>query len=346
MRLTFAALAAVAMLAPAAAAHARPTVVVDKLDRPRGLAVAPDGTLYAALVGRGGKPCNDEGCFGATGRLVRVGPDAKAHTLAGGLLSMRGLPDGFFSIGADQLAVLPDGRLATAMTAEFMGDRAAPPREVPKPLRGQVGHLILVSPGGAKQIGPDVSAIERREDPDKSGAVSNPYGIAALGDAIYVSDSAGNDLLEVRGDQVRVVATFPRNGEDDPVPDALAAGPDGALYVGEFTGGDQRRGAARIWRVVPGQPPAVFATGLTSISALAVGPDGSLYAAEFMPGDVVRIAPGGARTRLGGLHYPGGVAVAPDGTVYVSDWTVASATPARRGPLKGRTGQIVRLSAP
>ena len=337
--------AALALLAPATASAA-PAVVASKLDRPRGLAVAPDGTLYAALVGHGGRPCNDEGCFGATGRVVRIGADHTARTVAGGLLSMRGLPDGFFSIGADQLAVLPDGRLVTAMTAEFQGDRPAPPSEIPRALRRQTGHLIFISPGGAKRIGPDIAAVERRDDPDHNGVVSNPYGVAALGDAIYVSDSAGNDLLEVRGDQVRLVATFPPVGEDDPVPDALAAGPDGALYVGEFTGGSQRRGAAKIWRVVPGSPPAVFATGLTSISALAFGPDGSLYATEFTPGDVVRIAPDGTRTRTGGLHYPGGIAVAPDGRVYVSNWTVASATPARKGPLKRRTGQVVLLSGP
>src|SRR3954471_521554 len=125
-----------ALLAPAAA-PAKPVVIASKLDRPRRLAIAPDGTLYAALVGHGGKPCNDEGCFGATGRVVRIGADRKAHTVAGGLLSMRGLPDGFFSSGADQLAVLPDGRLATAMTAEFMGPSQTAPKQVPKSLRGQ-----------------------------------------------------------------------------------------------------------------------------------------------------------------------------------------------------------------
>src|SRR3954454_9737941 len=129
-RAALAALAAALMLAPAAVA--KPAVVVSKLDRPRGRAVAPDGTLYAALVGRGGKPCNDEGCFGATGRVVRVGANGRTHTVAGGLLSMRGLPDGFFSIGADQLAVLPDGRLATAMTAEFMGPSLRAPTQVPE----------------------------------------------------------------------------------------------------------------------------------------------------------------------------------------------------------------------
>src|SRR4051794_45851 len=226
-----AAAAAIALLAPAPT-HAAPTVVASWLDRPRGLAIAPSGALYATLVGHGGKPCNDEGCFGATGRIVRVGTTGKVATIAGGLLSMRGLPDGFFSIGADQLTVLPDGRLATAMTDEFQGPRAKPPKQIPKSLRGQAGHLIYVAKNGTRTIGPDLAAVERRDNPDGSTVVSNPYGVAVLGGTVYVSDSAGNDLLQVSGDQVSVVATFPKVGQDDPVPDALAAGPDGALYVG------------------------------------------------------------------------------------------------------------------
>src|SRR3954451_22384789 len=144
-----AAAAAAALLAPAAT-HAAPTVVASRLDRPRGLAIAPSGALYATLVGHGGKPCNDEGCFGASGRIIRVSSKGSLQTIAGGLLSMRGLPDGFFSIGADQLAVLPDGRLATAMTDEFQGSRASPPKQIPKGLRGQAGHLIYVARNGTR----------------------------------------------------------------------------------------------------------------------------------------------------------------------------------------------------
>jgi sugar lactone lactonase YvrE len=327
-----------------APAEAATKVVADNLARPRGLAVAPDGTLYAALVGNGGRRCNFEGCFGASGRIVRVGRRGAVHTVASGLLSMRGKPDGFFSLGADGLTILPDGRLATAISAEFnFGGR--PPGAVPRRLRGQVGHIVLIGPGGRKRLGPDVAAVEYRFDPDGEGEVSNPFGIAAIGDALYVSDSAANDLLEVRAGAVGLLATFPHTVEDDQsVPDALAAGSDGALYVGEYTGGDQAHGTARIWRVVPGQAPTLFATGLTSITALAFGPDRSLYAAEFDRGDVVRIAPDGSRSVVvRHLHYPGGLAVAPDGTLYVSNWTVAGSKPAKRGSLRRRTGQILRV---
>ena len=327
-----AALVTVATALGVAPAGAQVTVIADHLARPRGLAVAPDGTLYATVLGDGGPRCNREGCFGASGRVVRVARDGRLSTVASGLLTMRGRPDGFFSIGADQVTVLPDGRLATAVTAEFAAAGRVP-AAVPRALRPQVGHVVLFAPGGGKGIGANIADAEYRLDPDGRGPVSNPYGITVLGGVIYVSDSAGNDLLVVDGPDVGVLTTFPPAAPDtDSVPDALAAGPDGALYVGEFTGGAQPRGAARIWRVVPGQPPTLFASGLTSITSLAFGPDGSLYATEFAPGDVVRIAPDGTRTLLaaGALHDPGGIAVAPDGAVFVTNWTVASSRPAAR----------------
>jgi sugar lactone lactonase YvrE len=338
--------ALIAALLGAAPASARITVLADHLARPRGLVVAPNGTLSASILGNGGPKCDGEGCFGGSGRIVAVGRDGELTTVARGLLTMRGRPDGFFSLGADQLAALPDGRLVTAVSAEFNGFDHKPPRQVPKALRPQAGHVMVITPGGVKQRGADIAAIEYRDDPDGEGMVSNPYGVATIGDTIYVADSAANDLLEVTGTTARVLTTFPHPSDDNQaVTDALAAGPDGALYVGEYTGGAQAPHTAHVWRVVPGQPPAVFASGLTTITALAFGPDGSLYATEFRPGDVVRIAADGTRTKVAtGLHYPGGIAVASDGAIFVSNWTVAGNRPARHGELRGHTGQIVRLT--
>ena len=146
-RLVLVVVALAVALGSDAPAGAATKVLADHLARPRGLAVAPDGTLYAALVGNGGRRCNFEGCFGASGRVVRVGRRGAVHTVASGLLSMRGLPDGFFSLGADQLTMLPDGRLATAISAEFNGLGGRPPSAVPRRLRSQIGHIVLVRPG-------------------------------------------------------------------------------------------------------------------------------------------------------------------------------------------------------
>ena len=112
------------------------------------------------------------------------------------------------------------------------------------------------------------------------------------------------------------------------VPSALTVGPDGALYVGELTGWPYRIGSARVWRVVPGKKPTVFASGFTSISELAF--DGrDLLALELAskglqnpaPGALIRVAPNGKRTILAsaGLNFPTGLAV-DDGWAYISNY--------------------------
>jgi hypothetical protein len=61
------------------------------------------------------------------------------------------------------------------------------------------------------------------------------------------------------------------------VPSAVVRGPDGAFYVGELTSFPYPRGRARVWRVVPGQAPTVYATGFTAIRTLSFGPGERLF---------------------------------------------------------------------
>jgi glucose/arabinose dehydrogenase len=115
-----------------------------------------------------------------------------------------------------------------------------------------------------------------------------------------------------------------------PVPTSVVVGPDGAYYVSELTGFPFPVGAARIYRVVPGSPPQVFASGFTNVTDLAFGPHGSLYVVEIaknglLSGDetgaLIRVGRDGSRKTVAseGLVAPTGVAVARDGTVYVSN---------------------------
>jgi sugar lactone lactonase YvrE len=140
------------------------------------------------------------------------------------------------------------------------------------------------------------------------------------------------------------------------VPTCVTRGPDGALYVGELLGGFHAPGHARIWRVVPGHAPTVWATGLTTVQGCGFGRDGAFYATEFQTaglnespganpaGDVVRIDRHGHRTHLGvgKLFFPSGFAPGPDGVIYVSNCSIAPAT--GMGPQLCPTGgQVVRI---
>jgi len=76
-----------------------------------------------------------------------------------------------------------------------------------------------------------------------------------------------------------------------PVPNSVAVGPGGAIYVGELTGvGDL--GVSRVWRIEPGARDVVCPSadcevafdGFTSIMDLTFGPSADLYVVEYDEG--------------------------------------------------------------
>ncbi|GID31293.1 ScyD/ScyE family protein [Paractinoplanes brasiliensis] len=104
-----------------------------------------------------------------------------------------------------------------------------------------------------------------------------------------------------------------------PAPSAVTLGPDGAFYVGELTGFPFPPGRARVWRVVPGRPPEVFAGGFTAVVDLEWGP-GGLYVLELarhglLSGDrtgaLVRVEGRGRRATVvsSGLTAPSGLTI-------------------------------------
>ncbi len=78
--------------------------------------------------------------------------------------------------------------------------------------------------------------------------------------------------------------------------------PDGAFYVGELTSYPYNAGAADVWRVVPGQKPTVYASGLSKIIDIAFDPQGRLLVLEtggrVAPTALVRINRDGTQTVL------------------------------------------------
>jgi hypothetical protein len=137
----------------------------------------------------------------------------------------------------------------------------------------------------------------------------------------------------------------------DSVPTCIDRGPDGALYVGQLTGGGNGPGAANIWRVVPGQAPTVWASGLTAITGCGFGTDGKFYAVEFSTLGFESFEPGtGAFVQVPahstspnviatGLSFPAGYAPGPNGSAFLSNWSIA---PADTGG--GPTGEVVHIT--
>lgn len=340
---------AVALLAAVPAAPAKVKTVVAGIDNPRGVAIGPDGAVYVASAGRGGDACQGGTCLGTTSRALRVA-GGKVRTVAKGLLSASE-PGGLFATGLDGVSVDPTGKVFGVTTSGPPG----PIKSAPKFARKLAGRLFGLAGGGFSAIA-RIDAYEWQNNVDgvKGDRNSNPYAVIALADRQIVVDAGANSVLEVRNGQVSLLAVIPKNGKAQAVPTSIAQGPTGDLFVGELAEG-AGKGKARVWRIpAAGGAPVVFAKGFTTITGLAFGPDGSMYVTEFAPnisrgdfhGDVVKVAPDGKRTRLGGrkLLAPTGAAVDSSGAVYVSNYSVLPRKTPKKSEFRGAGGELVKIT--
>jgi hypothetical protein len=338
-------LAAVFMcvLGPTPAAQPTLSVVMSGLDNPRGLAFGPEGGLYVVEAGRGGDgPCqvlrNQVQCYGPTGALSRLWRGSQERVVTG--LPSYAMVNGE-ATGPHDISFL--GRGGGYLTVGFGADPAL--RAGFGSAGEAFGTLIHVQPaeGQSWRVIADIAAHEATTNPAGGPIDSNPYGILALPAARLVADAGANALLQILPNRaISTLAVFPSRPDrsTDSVPTAIVVGPDGAYYVGELTGVPFSAGAARVYRVVPGQAPEVVLDGFKTIIDLDFGPDGSLYVLQHAtgaflqgPGQVIRVNPDGTRIVVAaGLTRPTSVLVDEDGAIYVSN----------RGTSLG-SGEVLRI---
>ncbi|MDQ1454577.1 MAG: hypothetical protein QOH28_197 [Actinomycetota bacterium] len=316
-----------------------PTVVATGLLNPRGLAFAPNGTLYVAEAGSGGPVDLGGGTFaGTTSRIsaVNVGGALPATSMpvVTGLISVSS-PDGSSSTGADGLSI-QGGRIVSIITGahQFVDQvpaGAAPP-DILGAAKSQLGRLIKANPGGQFETRGDVGGTDFTYtlscqtanppcDPNSDFPDANPYGVLALPDKTYVTDAGANTLDVVRANgSVQILAYFHDPGVNvislnDEVPTCIAQA-GGQLYIGTLNGRVWRyNGTSTLQQVplsTPPGPPVVSIGGCTADAA------GNLYLSDQFGNNVWKMAPGGATTIVAAISDPSGIVVGPDGFVYVS----------------------------
>jgi hypothetical protein len=331
------------------AASAPFKVVARDLDNPRGLAFGPNGALYVAEAGQGGKgPCGqstegEQVCFGKSGAVTRL-KDGPQKRLIRGLPSLAG-KDGSAATGPSDVSVLGEaGSVRLLVTVGGFGGKSDGARAISGNKRFQ---SILRAKGGKVERGANLLAYEIKNNPDGQQIDSNPNSLIASEDKCVVADAGANDLLEAKHGEISTLAVFPNRKVQGPdgkpvsmqsVPDAVANAPGGGYYVGELTGFPFPVGAARVYHVANSSKPTVYAQGFTNIVDVAVGPKGGLYVLEiakkgllqaFGPGGdftgrLVHISPEGKRKVVAskGLVAPTSVAIGPKGGIYVSNFGI------------------------
>ena len=363
--LTLSAVAAAGAAAPgasaaSAAASLKISTVVGGLDNPRGLSFTSQG-LLVAQAGRGGSGAclpGAEGlaCLGFSGKISAVS-QGKVRDVLTGLPSLAG-EGGVRAIGPSDVTETAAGDLIATV-----GLGADPSAE---PVRNVLAHapnlasVITKRPGLGPLEVADIAAHEIVKNPQKDSIDTNPNSVATAPGAQVVADAGGNALLRVERGKVSTLAVFPTTLVDAPsflglppgtqipmqaVPNSVVRGPDGAWYVGQLTGFPFPVGGAKVWRVVPGKAPTVYASGFTNIIDLAFLPNGALLVLEIRhqsllspdrSGGLMLVPPkseGAPRLLLTSpLTEPGGLAV-QGRTAYVSD----------RGTEPG-TGRVLRIN--
>ena len=341
-------------LGPLASAAVTVEVVATGLNNPRGLDVAPNGDVYVAESGKGGNgPCllggdGAEQCLGATGSITAIeNGNEEQHRVVTGLPSIA--PEGgFAALGPSDV----DFRGPRALVTIGLG---ADPTLRSK--LGQAGRELAtvhtLTKRGAMTRLADIAPFEIAVNPDgdQPGALvdTNPNSVYYEGDGAVVADAGGNSLLHIAEDgKVSTLAVFPFKmvlAPDflglppgtkipmQPVPTSVTRGPDGAYYVGQLTGFPFPTGKARVFRVVPGEDPKVYARGFTHITDLEFGDDGKLYVLQLASrslldpdpghGRLYRLDGGGVHTEIarGHLDFSLGLAI-EENDIYVSDRSI------------------------
>ncbi len=319
-------------------------VVATGLNVPRGLVY--DRKHHRLLIAEAGVATGDTGsctpgdgttlCYGATGSVYSfpLRGNGQPGRIITGLPSVSN-PGGFFVKGLEGLSLFR-GRLygvfslsGTVATRTGLGPEAA-----------DLGQAVEFGSDGSVTPIADIAGQESQLY--GTSMWSDPWGITTGRFGTLVANSGGtppvgsnfggNDIFQLNDGGLSQLVAFPQrapaanpNAIVQSAPTTIVQGPDGAFYVGELTSFPYYTGEARIWRVVPGQAPTVFATGFTKIIDIAFDSRGRLLVLEIGarsdPGSLIRVDPDGTQTVLAtpGLLNPGGIAVVNDHTFYVTN---------------------------
>lgn len=295
-------------------------VLADNLDNPKGLSFGPDGNLYIAEAGTGGKgasipsPSGQGNLFyGTTGAITKV-ENGTAKRVITGLPSVA-FPDGTGAAGPHDIKFDHEGKpfVLIGLAAKTNDrDRALADTDLGKILTVDFSTNSWTTVADVAKY--EVTAKFTYKEGE---VVSNPLAFLIEHGTIVLVDAGTNEIISVGtdGSNLKAIANIPDQILTNPifptpksenfdrghvpppsayrdarpselkiqsVPTAVVKGPDGAYYVSEFTGFPFPEGGAKIYRIDTSGQLTVYADGFTQLIDLAFDAVGNLYVLQHM----------------------------------------------------------------
>lgn len=301
------------------------------LNNPRGLKFGPDGYLYVAEGGIGGKN-SSKGCDQV---IPPVGP--YTGDITGSRIS-RIDNDGSRSTWVDNL---PSSVNALG-DVSGVGDVAFIENTLYAIITGAgCSHGVQTIPNSVIKIHSDRSWTQVADLSNylRHHSVANPepddfepdgdwYSMTSVGNDLYAVEANHGELdkISTNGTITRIIDVSATYGHIVPTVHAFR---NGNFYLGNLDTFPAPHGGSSVYKVTPGGQISVYATGFNMILGIAFDKEGGLYVLEMTTnspfpkpgtGDIVKIDPSGTRQVITtGLTFPTGMTLGHDGKIYVSN---------------------------